>query len=100
MWIPVVLVSLYLWIRVHQLKLLSKHIEKHYPDEWDRLQKNPMKLSARAAFMANLEASMLSGFLATVDDPKIKDFQKNQRRISVFFVVLISIGFIQALWVN
>ncbi|WMN59655.1 hypothetical protein NI389_15970 [Pseudoalteromonas xiamenensis] len=59
-----------------------------------------MKLSARAAFMANLEASMLSGFLATVDDPKINDFHKNQRRISVFFVVLISIGFFQALWVN
>jgi hypothetical protein len=36
-WIPVLLASIYLWLRFHQLNQLTKHIAKNYPEEWQRL---------------------------------------------------------------
>ncbi|CCQ11594.1 hypothetical protein PALB_24950 [Pseudoalteromonas luteoviolacea B = ATCC 29581] len=97
-WVPVLLATLYLWLRAHQLKQISKYIKEHYPDEWEKLQVNPMGLNAKAAFMANMEASMLNGFLSLQNDKKIKGFYRLQRTLMVFFLVLIVITFGIALY--
>lgn len=94
-WIPVLIATIYLWVRFHQLKSLTKHIAKQYPDEWQKLQHNPTKLSSKAALMANLEASMLNGFLAQTNDPKITGFFTLQKRLSLVFTVLILISLVQ-----
>jgi hypothetical protein len=52
-------------------------------------------LSPKAALMANLEASILNGYLAQTKDPKVVGFFKLQQRLSLFFAVLILISLVQ-----
>ena len=68
-----------LMIQIRQFNRLCKHLAAKFPEEWEKLSRNPMGLANSSVCNANFAESLKSGFFSTVQDPKLQNFLKLKR---------------------
>jgi hypothetical protein len=92
--IPLIIISMLVFIQIRKFKELCKYLSSAYPEEWEKLSHNSMGGSKSSVTNANLSESLKTGFFSTVADEKIAKFEKF-RSLNIYLmgaVVLLQIA--------
>ncbi|WP_338363352.1 hypothetical protein [uncultured Pseudoalteromonas sp.] len=74
--IPLVLISILIFVQIKKYKDMCKYLSNTYPEEWEKLSRNSLGTSPLSVANANLSESLKTGFFSTINDEKVKRFEK------------------------
>jgi hypothetical protein len=75
-YISLIVISTLFFVQIKKFKNMCKYLSFAYPDEWEKLTHSPMGGNHWSVINTNLNESLKSGFFSTLDDEKIKAFEK------------------------
>jgi len=80
-----ILISLFV-IQIRMFNNLCKHLAKKYPEQWHALSKNTLG----SDIGGNLNESLKSGFFSTIDDTKLRRFNRF-KQFNMYACVVIGV---------
>ncbi|GAA0306720.1 hypothetical protein GCM10009128_27710 [Psychrosphaera haliotis] len=75
--IPLVLISILIFVQIKKYKDMCKYLSNTYPEEWEKLSRNSLGTSPLSVTNANLSESLKTGFFSKkINDERVKRFEK------------------------